>query len=205
MNTVEKLTTAAAHNPDDLIRLFDQLFAGAENTRLLRGEGEPIYLPADAETPYHRVVFAHGYFASALHEIAHWCIAGKQRRQLEDYGYWYAPDGRTEPQQRAFEQVEVKPQALEWILSTACGKRFRVSVDNLSGETTDPRPFKAAVYQQVLAYCRQGIPVRAERLRVALCHFYGSPVELCAEQFSPADIGLAALELHCSEAGVNAL
>ncbi|MDI8993212.1 elongation factor P hydroxylase, partial [Salmonella enterica subsp. enterica serovar Anatum] len=41
-----------------------------------------IYLPADAQVPYHRIVFAHGFYASALHEISHWCIAGKARREL---------------------------------------------------------------------------------------------------------------------------
>ena len=35
-------------------------------------------------------------FNSALHEISHWTIAGKERRLLADLGYWYAPDGRTE-------------------------------------------------------------------------------------------------------------
>ncbi|MGC6745047.1 elongation factor P hydroxylase [Escherichia coli] len=47
------------------------------NTRLIKGDDEPIYLPADAEVPYNRIVFAHGFYASAIHEISHWCIAGK--------------------------------------------------------------------------------------------------------------------------------
>src|SRR5690606_39383874 len=53
------------------------------------------YLPASEPDGLARVVFAHGFFASALHEIAHWCIAGDYRRTLHDYGYWYCPDGRT--------------------------------------------------------------------------------------------------------------
>ncbi|PPS58814.1 hypothetical protein CRX72_23640 [Pantoea sp. BRM17] len=61
---------------------------------LIKGDDEPIYLPADAESPWHRVVFAHGFYASALHEISHWCIAGDARRQQVDFGYWYCPDGR---------------------------------------------------------------------------------------------------------------
>ncbi len=34
------------------------------------------------------------FFASALHEISHWCVAGKARREQVDFGYWYCPDGR---------------------------------------------------------------------------------------------------------------
>ncbi len=53
------------------------------------------------------------FYASALHEIAHWCIAGENRCQQVDYGYWYEPNGRSEERQFEFEKVEVKPQALE--------------------------------------------------------------------------------------------
>lgn len=58
---------------------------------------------------------------------------GKERRKLEDFGYWYEPDGRSEERQRDFEKVEVKPQALEWILATAAGFRYFASADNLNG------------------------------------------------------------------------
>ncbi len=57
------------HQHEDLIRLFDQTFLESENTRLIRGDGEPVYLPASSLSHYHQVVFAHGYFASALHEV----------------------------------------------------------------------------------------------------------------------------------------
>ncbi|BBI51881.1 hypothetical protein HORIV_43020 [Vreelandella olivaria] len=97
-------------------RAFDGVFAERYQTRLIRGGDEPLYRPANSETPYHQVIFARGYYASALHEISHWCIAGEKRRQLEDYGYWYCPDGRNAEQQRAFEQAEIAPQALESIL-----------------------------------------------------------------------------------------
>lgn len=60
-----------------------------------------------------------------MHELAHWCIAGPERRLLADYGYWYEPDGRTEQIQAEFEKVEVKPQAVEWILSASCGFPFK--------------------------------------------------------------------------------
>ncbi len=56
------------HHYQQLIDLFYSRFAEEFNTRLIKGDDEPIYLPADDETPYHRIVFAHGFFASALHE-----------------------------------------------------------------------------------------------------------------------------------------
>ena len=84
----------STHKYEQLIEIFDGCFAVDFNTRLIKGDDEPIYLPADDEVPYNRIVFAHGFYASALHEISHWCIAGKARRELVDFGYWYCPDGR---------------------------------------------------------------------------------------------------------------
>jgi len=121
------------HNYQDLIVCFNATFTNTENTVLVKGDHEPIYIPAKSSHQHHQIVFAHGYFASALHEISHWCIAGKQRRLLEDYGYWYCPDGRDVKQQTEFEKVEVKPQAIEWAFSCASGKPFAVSTDNLNG------------------------------------------------------------------------
>jgi elongation factor P hydroxylase len=173
------LATTLKHNDDwaVLVKLFDQLFFVSDNTKLVSGTDEPIYLPSDSECNYHRVTFAHGFFASALHEISHWCVAGSERRKLIDYGYWYQPDGRTASQQASFEKVEVKPQALEWILSMACKRDFSVSVDNLSGELTDNKYFKQAVYQQVCDYITTGLPSRAERMVANLSsHFQTSNV-----------------------------
>ena len=45
------------HHYQQLIDLFDSCFAEEFNTRLIKGDDEPIYLPADDETPYHRIVF----------------------------------------------------------------------------------------------------------------------------------------------------
>lgn len=160
------------HRCEDLIRLFDQTFAETENTRLIKGEDEPIYLPADENVSFHRVVFAHGFYASALHEIAHWCIAGKARRQLEDYGYWYCPDGRDAQQQAEFEKVEIKPQAVEWALSLACGKPFQVSTDNLNGAEPDRQTFTENVRKQLIQYMQDGLPPRAQLLVIVLTDFY---------------------------------
>lgn len=170
---------------DDLIPLFNRLFKDNENTILVKGEDEPIYLPADKNCPHNRVIFAHGYFTSALHEISHWCIAGNERRKLVDFGYWYEPDGRTIAQQQAFETVEVKPQALEWIFSVAAGIRFNISVDNLSGEVSPTvANFKKNVYEQTQKYLEGTLPERTLRFIKGLCDFYGNEWPLAADRFS---------------------
>ena len=170
---------------EQLQALFDMTFYQRYNTRLIKGGDEPLYVPATTKTPYHQVILAHGFFRSALHEISHWCIAGEERRRLLDYGYWYKPDGRDAQTQRAFEQVEYQPQALEWIFSKALGVKFRVSLDNLSGEAVDPAPFKRAVLKQVFVYLKEGLPDRANQLLQAIIHAGGRSViadDFCLEQ-----------------------
>jgi len=162
------------HQYQDLIKVFNKCFLQAYNTQLLKGDSEPIYLPANQNVPYNTVYFAYGYFASALHECSHWLIAGAERRKLVDFGYWYEPDGRTPAQQALFLRVEVKPQALEWVLATASRFHFRISLDNLQGAAISDEHFKQAVYNQVKMYCEQGLPKRAELFRRALCEFYNT-------------------------------
>ncbi len=171
------------HHYSDLIRLFEQSFYRRYNTKLIRGDDEPVYLPANEQCSYHQIVFAHGYYASALHEIAHWCLAGEARRQLEDFGYWYVPDGRNAEQQKSFEQVEIKPQAIEWAFCVAANKRFNVSVDNLNGEEGDTDGFKRNVYRQVKYYLQEGFPARAQEFIEMLAHFYQVSLPLTIEQF----------------------
>lgn len=163
INDNERLAT------DWLITLFNTLFVH-QQVILVRSEGEPEYYPAQDNTPA-RIEFAHGFFASALHEISHWCVAGDARRQLPDFGYWYAPDGRTEAQQQAFERVEIKPQALECIFTLACGRHFQVSQDNLFANfDTSNSTFASDVYQQVESYIAKPhtLPRDAKTLLTAL-------------------------------------
>lgn len=168
------------HNATDLILLFDATFAATHNTVLRRGDSEPLYLPADAKNPQHRILFAHGYFASALHEIAHWCLAGKARRQHVDYGYWYRPDGRTAREQLEFERAECKPQAIEWALHIAAGSHFRVSADNLSGAPVDMAAFQDRILAQLCRYRQHGFPPRAQRFLDVLGAFYQRRSQLAA-------------------------
>ncbi len=174
----------------DLESIFDSEFALAGNTCLRGGVQEPVYLPAGDAGASHRILYREDYFASALHEVAHWCIAGEHRRSLVDYGYWYVPDGRSGLQQQRFEAVEARPQALEWIFSRACGFHFRPSTDNLSADTGDETAadggtFQRAIYCELRRYCERGLPQRAERFRRALGCFYGVGPELELAPFAP--------------------
>ena len=139
-----------AQQVDWLILHFNDWFSHL-NVVLIRGIDEPEYFPSVEQQPA-RIQFAHGFFNSALHEISHWTIAGEQRRLLPDLGYWYAPDGRTAEQQALFEQVEIKPQAIEWLFATAFGRKFRVSLDNLTGDSGNGTQFKDNVFAQVQRY-----------------------------------------------------
>ncbi|KAA1193733.1 elongation factor P hydroxylase [Photorhabdus heterorhabditis] len=177
------------HNYQQLIDIFNRCFGEEYNTCLVKGDDEPIYLPADEETPYNRIVFAHGFYASALHEIAHWCIAGRERRKLVDFGYWYCPDGRDAQTQSEFEKVEIKPQALDWLFCTAAGFPFNVSCDNLEGNFEPDRlTFQRKVHAQIMDYLAEGIPARAECFIQGLQSFYNtSPLK--AEHFPyPEDV-----------------
>ncbi|MDO7084746.1 elongation factor P hydroxylase [Pseudocolwellia sp. AS88] len=172
------------HKIEDLIELFSATFFADYNTRLIKGDDEPVYLPASEACSYHQIVFAHGYFSSGLHEIAHWCIAGKERRLKEDFGYWYEPDGRNEQQQKVFESVEVKPQAIEWAFCIAANKKFNVSADNLNGAEADTQAFKVAVLKQVEHYLEHGFPKRAQQFIDALAAFYQPSSSVLATQSS---------------------
>ena len=156
----------------DLITLFDTTFYALYNTRLIKGTDEPIYIPSSEYCNYNQIVFAHGYFASALHEISHWCLAGSSRRLLEDYGYWYIADGRNAKQQKAFENVEVVPQAIEWIIAVAAGFDYKVSADNLSGIEIDRAGFQHQIYDQVKTFLEDGLSPRTQSLVIALQKFY---------------------------------
>lgn len=168
------------HCPRDLIRLFNLEFARSHQTVLVRGQDEPLYLPADAGNRFHRVVFAQGYYASALHEIAHWCLAGAARRQRVDYGYWYKPAGRDALAQQRFEAVEVRPQAIEALLAAAAGFAFTPSADN-PGEVGGGPRFAQRIERQIQIERRRGLPPRARRLMRQLHLFYRTPAEVAAK------------------------
>jgi elongation factor P hydroxylase len=172
----DRYGTTAAHpmgtgrlQPSELEDLFNECFESEHSTRLEGGGEEPLYIASGdlAATP-HRVIYREDYFASALHEIAHWCIAGAGRRRLDDYGYWYHPDGRSGEQQQSFERAETRPQALEWIFSDLCGQAFHLSADNLHGDTGPSPHFAETVAREKRRFETQGLPPRAARFAEAL-------------------------------------
>jgi len=162
---------------EQVCEIFNRCFAQS-HTKLVGGASEPLYEPGRKEA---RVYFREDYAASALHEIAHWCIAGAGRRLETDYGYWYRGE-RDVKQQRTFEAVEVKPQALEWIFSVAAGIDFRVSSDNFDESTLDMSGFRAKVHAAVIIWLN-GLPPRAERFIHVLVAQTGNQQALTSDTY----------------------
>jgi len=156
--------------------VFRECFLGSHRTQLSGGAPEPLYLPG-CDASVAQIYYREDFAASALHEVAHWCIAGPERRRQVDYGYWYAPDGRDVAAQREFERVEVRPQALEWHFALACGCPFRISIDNLQGCGPAGEAFAAAVRAQAIGWCSQPLPERAGVFRGALAAAFGGIAE----------------------------
>ncbi len=176
MASAQANNLSPVHRNVDLEALFKQCFYKDYQTLLMGGADEPFYNPATSKDEDHRLYYRADYFASALHEIAHWCIAGAERRQQKDWGYWYYSDGRSPAQQRAFEAVEIKPQAVEWMFSVAAAATFRISSDNLLGmasNTEEGGDFHKAVTAQVQCYQQSALPPRASQFFIALAAFYG--------------------------------
>ncbi len=181
---------------EKLVAIFDDLFAREFNTRLMGGVAEPVYIPAGHSAAmamtnnysadicsYHRLFFREDYFSSALHEVAHWCIAGAERRLQVDFGYWYNPDGRTREQQQLFEKAETKPQALEWMFSRACGQRFCPSADNLAANLGASKAFIQAVVRQAQCWCVSPMPQRGALFLDALATKFGQQNISCREYY----------------------
>jgi len=145
-----------------IIEVFNQLFADEFQTKLIGGGEQPFYR---CEQNHNRICFRHDYESSALHEVAHWCLAGARRRQQSDYGYWYKED-RSEQEQQEFQCLERRPQALEWIFSIAAGVHFRVSVNNF--EANNIEAFKTDVQRKALQFTQIGLPKRAQRFASTL-------------------------------------
>ena len=141
-------------------------------TRLIGGFSEPYYKAAENDS-LAEVQFTRDYERSALHELAHWCIAGKQRRLMNDYDYWYVPDGRSDEQQRLFFNVEVKPQAVEKHFCAALALPFEVSADNLGNKPqAGVDNFSARVDKQYRSYQADGFSSRATEIYNCLQQWY---------------------------------
>ncbi len=166
---------SVAITAQSLIIIFNALFAKEYNTQLMGGKDEPLYQPAvqlftNKNQPVNRIFFTQDYVRSALHEIAHWVIAGSERRKLVDYGYWYCADGRNKMQQQSFEKVEIYPQAIEWLFCNACRINFQPSSDNLNNPLTasERQLFLSKIEQKKLTLTMENLPLRAAKFIGAL-------------------------------------
>jgi elongation factor P hydroxylase len=160
----------------ELSALFNECFdrpavLPVDRARMIVGAAEPLYLPPDAAHEHGRIHATRDFAASVLHEAAHWLHAGRRRRGLSDYGYWYLPDGRDAVAQARFEQQEWRVQAIECSLCAAAGLPFRYSADNLS----HPEPsglFKSRVAAALHRFCQEPGP-RLRCFQDALCAVSG--------------------------------
>ena len=152
---------------------FNARFGRCYQVRLIGGAQEPLYLPA-AGADRATIRYTRDYARSALHELAHWCLAGVRRRGLVDYGYWYQPPARSPDQQRAFAEAEVAVQALESLFAEASGLPFRVSVDDFTNDADAESAFTGAVAERVECFRSSGLPSRADEIRRALTRQLGA-------------------------------
>ena len=151
---------------ESVVATFNRLFQVPEETVLVGGASEPFYLPGQPN----QVFFRADYVRSALHEVAHWCVAGRCRRGLPDYGYWYTPDGRSAERQAAFFSVEAKPQAIESLFCDALNVAFAPSVDNLVHASSNValRTFEERIELWRARLLSGALPSRASRFIAAL-------------------------------------
>jgi len=154
---------------DDIIGVFNSCFFETEHTLLVGGAQEPFYTPWRNGQPA-EIQFRADFVRSALHEVAHWCLAGKMRRSYPDYGYWYSPDDRNVHQQQAFFAVEARPQSLERLFCAAIALPFSPSIDNLSLQISaeDIEKFTLRLHMAEQKFLAGAMPGRAQRFIAAL-------------------------------------
>jgi elongation factor P hydroxylase len=168
MNDVSMNEMAAAR----IAAVFNRQFADSYRTVMVGGSVEPLYLPVRGSEPA-LVAYTRDYPASALHEAAHWCLAGPSRRQRRDYGYWYVPGPRNAEQRRAFFAAELDVQALEAEFARVAGVKFVVSADDFDAPVRELEAFVRSVCERS-AVLRRQLPRRAAQMRAALAAEIGT-------------------------------
>lgn len=150
-----------------LIKLFEAVFPHIE---VIGGADEPFYQAAKKNSKA-KVYFRANYPRSLLHEMAHYCLTGKKRKELDDYGYWYNECGRTEEEQKLFELVEARPQGLEKAMCKAIGIDFSPSLDDFSG-----RPASKSFLQNIDFHYQQMISNPPPNAKKALDMLGNNPI-----------------------------
>jgi elongation factor P hydroxylase len=141
---------------------------GPRGTILIGGAPEPVYLPATRQRPA-LIRYTRDFAQSALHEIAHWCLADAAARRQVDYGLWYQPPPRSAAAQDRFYAAEVPVQALEMLLARACAVPFHFSADNPGADGGPARQrFERRVREACGAILENGLSLRAQAVLTAL-------------------------------------
>lgn len=115
----------------EIVAVFNRCFAHAYAVEMHGGADEPLYVPATLDKPA-ELIFREDFPASALHEAAHWCIAGEVRRESPDFAYTYIAAPRNDVEQARFFAAELRTQALECVFAQAANVIFTPSADNLN-------------------------------------------------------------------------
>ena len=156
----------------ELANLFNATFETAENTILVATMDEPHYMPHGDDRLGNCIFYTQDSYTSLMHEVAHWCRAGKERRQLPDYGYWYQAEDRSSEAQALYLQSESKTQALEWIFCVAAGVHVQIIPENQPHSFEPSLEFKKSIYAATLNYLQKGLSDRAERFKQVLLKHY---------------------------------
>lgn len=167
----------------DIQKIFSDCFAQKFDTQLVGGAVEPLYEPATNTKPS-TITYREDFAASALHEVAHWCIAGKARRLCLDFGYTYQPPPRSEIQQLRFYAQELNTQTLEMMFAEAAGIKFQPSADDLGADIDDFSTAIRANQAKLNEWLATPAGERAHRFIQALSH--ASKLSLAPRQDSKA-------------------
>ena len=152
----------------DIVAVFSHCFRQRYATELIGGAAEPLYQPCAHADGMHRLFYRENYAASALHETAHWCIAGVKRRRQLDFGYTYLEPPRTPDLQSTFFASELKVQALEQVFCEAAGLRFVPSADHSGVDLNDFRQHLQQEQEHVRQWMQVSSDQRARQFERAL-------------------------------------
>jgi elongation factor P hydroxylase len=158
----------------DIVDVFARCFWLSHATQLVGGAAEPLYQPSARAGEPHRLFYRENFAASALHETAHWCIAGSARRTQVDFGYVYNQPPRSARAQAAFFAAELKVQALEQVFCAAAGLVFVPSADQIGVNLNEFRQQLETYQSELKGWMKNSGDRRAQKFEQALLRHAGS-------------------------------